>query len=281
MVLADSAATAGPCSPSADASGTAACSGFILHAEWAHQLVSGLKTWELRKKKTNKRGTVAVLLPAAGGMHQVVGVVTIVDCRQRAWGELIANTTKHRVDDIARLQQYCSTGGSCYVWEVTGGQACVTPLYVPTKAGRQVWATLNFGMGTIMDAVQPPAVGHLALNERMLLGPVAREWVPLCTCGRWKAKCQVAPPPPPPAAPPPPAPPPPRSPCHQNGSGGDPGPGVCEVAHGQPDQKDSICNISPVQSPVQEEPTAGPALVATSPSEHRNGGLSEVAIYFL
>ena len=240
MVLADSAATAGPCSPSADASGTAACSGFILHAEWAHQLVSGLKTWELRKKKTNKRGTVAVLLPAAGGMHQVVGVVTIVDCRQRAWGELIANTTKHRVDDIARLQQYCSTGGSCYVWEVTGGQACVTPLYVPTKAGRQVWATLNFGMGTIMDAVQPPAVGHLAL-----------------------------------------APPPPRSPCHQNGSGGDPGPGVCEVAHGQPDQKDSICNISPVQSPVQEEPTAGPALVATSPSEHGNGGLSEVAIYFL
>ena len=106
-------------SPSMDESLESPSVALLVRNPWATLLVHGEKTWELRSRRTSRRGRIAI---AASGTRGLVGEVCLVDCicvgMRGPDGKLIpsdtadgrlnflgsaANMPKHRVADLGMI----------------------------------------------------------------------------------------------------------------------------------------------------------------------------------
>ncbi|MCP1133362.1 ASCH domain-containing protein [Paenibacillus polysaccharolyticus] len=69
--------------------------GLIIKPNWADMVLSGTKPWEIRGRRTNKRGTIGII---KSGSSKVFGTVNLVDCVPLFCPELIhENLHKHHV----------------------------------------------------------------------------------------------------------------------------------------------------------------------------------------
>jgi len=71
-------------------------SGLVIRSEPIEQILQGIKTWEMRSRSVNKRGTIALIKKGSG---TVVGVADIVDCLGPFSDQaMLDHQDKHRID---------------------------------------------------------------------------------------------------------------------------------------------------------------------------------------
>lgn len=73
--------------------------GLIIDYPWVDYILDGVKCWEMRTSKTQRRGDIALI---AKGTGTIVGVAKLVDCIDSLpIEELVENRSKHMVDYAA------------------------------------------------------------------------------------------------------------------------------------------------------------------------------------
>ena len=114
--------------------------GLIIEEKWIEKILSGEKTWEIRKRKTNIRGTISLIKEG-----KIYGKVKILDCKKMTKGEILDPNSikKHCVEDINGFKDY---GKRTYFYvlivekvETTDG---VHKGYIHPK-GAQEWVVLD------------------------------------------------------------------------------------------------------------------------------------------
>lgn len=66
--------------------------GLIIKEKWLRLILSGLKSWEIRGSRTNKRGTIYLI---QSGSSHIMGQVDIVDCIELTKERYEENRGKH------------------------------------------------------------------------------------------------------------------------------------------------------------------------------------------
>jgi predicted transcriptional regulator len=79
--------------------------------EWINMILSGSKTWEIRRRNTKIRGRIAL-----GSMKtkRVVGYATIVDSIEMTVEELKKHNDKHQTNDF--LDNYAKRRKTLFAW---------------------------------------------------------------------------------------------------------------------------------------------------------------------
>jgi hypothetical protein len=121
--------------------GLAPIRALIIIPHYAGLLVDGIKTWEMRKKPTTIRGTVAI---AAKGTKTIVGVADLVGCGERLDIDKLAETEAYhriRAEDHAAAVK----GDWTVPWIFARARRFKSPLaYAPTH-GAVIWVNLEDG----------------------------------------------------------------------------------------------------------------------------------------
>ena len=69
--------------------------GLIIKDKWIELILSGLKSWEIRGSRTNKRGTIYLI---KSGSSRIMGQVDIVDCIELTKEKYEKNKEKHCIE---------------------------------------------------------------------------------------------------------------------------------------------------------------------------------------
>lgn len=79
--------------------------GLIIQDPHAHRIVEGSKKWEMRSRKTNVRGRIAIILAGSG---TIIGEADLVGCGGplKDADEARSAYQYHRVKDIALLDKW-------------------------------------------------------------------------------------------------------------------------------------------------------------------------------
>ena len=110
----------------------------VLRSPWAHLVLSGLKTWELRGGKTLKRGRIGIALAGTGtllGEVTLAGAKLLVDWQQ----DLRQNVDKHRVIDLKTLSGY----KKIWAWELANPKLYDQPVEYKHPKGAVTWVKLS------------------------------------------------------------------------------------------------------------------------------------------
>jgi len=109
----------------------------VVKQPWADKIVKGEKTWELRGRRTNKRGRVAIAVSGQGGL--IIGGATLVDCHGPVKKDEMATALdKHCVPAASRLGRYDKT----YAWEFKDACKLEAPITYTHRHGAVIWAKL-------------------------------------------------------------------------------------------------------------------------------------------
>ena len=111
--------------------------GLILREKYIRLILSGSKTWEIRRTNTRIRGTVALLYR---GM--LYGFVDIVDSFPLSVDELKTRVDKHGVEP-GFVERYAAGRRVLYVWVVAEPLPLPRPVPVRYARGAQVWAQVS------------------------------------------------------------------------------------------------------------------------------------------
>lgn len=105
---------------------------------WASLLATGAKTWELRGRRTHKRGRVALVASRTGGF--VVGGATLVACHgPLSAAQLAASQALHRVPAAATVGRRYK---EVWAWEFADGCKLAVPLRYDHPPGAVIWVNL-------------------------------------------------------------------------------------------------------------------------------------------
>jgi predicted transcriptional regulator len=110
--------------------------GLIVKEPYASLIVSGEKTWEIRKRRTNVRGEIFII-----SNGKILGRVRLVDVLGPFTAEELAeHSDKHRVSyDV--LKDYAK-GCKLYAWVLKDAERFEEPMEVKIPKGAQVWVRL-------------------------------------------------------------------------------------------------------------------------------------------
>ena len=128
--------------------------GLVIGPKWAELIVSGEKSWELRKRATKIRGDIGII---AQGTGTIVGTARIVDCigplgldELMAGRQLACETEAEIVKDVE--------DGYVYAWVVDNAVKFEKPVPYKHPSGAVTWVDLkSHQAGFNISAAKPTA----------------------------------------------------------------------------------------------------------------------------
>lgn len=115
--------------------------GLIVREPYTTDIVSGEKTWEIRRYPTHVRGRIGIISPRGW-----IGTVVLADVRGPVSVEVLRRyRARHRADP-AFLEAY-ARGRPLYVWILTDPQAFPEPIPVRRPRGPVVWICPEEALG--------------------------------------------------------------------------------------------------------------------------------------
>lgn len=78
-------------------------SALIIRKPWIDLIVDGLKTWEMRSRLTNKKGTILLI---QGGSGLVIGQCKLLGAAVVSKADFNDNKEKHRISDQSLLDRW-------------------------------------------------------------------------------------------------------------------------------------------------------------------------------
>lgn len=110
--------------------------GLLVRTPYVDWIVDGLKTWEIRSKRTLKRGRIA-LIRAKSGL--VVGEAELVDVVGPLTYALLADNAK--LMNVHRSDAW-EPDEPTFAWVLRGAKRYATPLPYQHRSGAVIWARL-------------------------------------------------------------------------------------------------------------------------------------------
>lgn len=110
--------------------------GLLVRTPYVDWIVDGLKTWEIRTKRTQKRGRIA-LIRAASGL--VVGEAELVDVVGPLTYALLADNAK--LMNVHRRDAW-EPDEPTFAWVLRGAKRYETPIPYKHRSGAVIWARL-------------------------------------------------------------------------------------------------------------------------------------------
>jgi hypothetical protein len=115
--------------------------GLLIKEKWLNKILDGDKTWEIRSKKTNVRGGIALIQSGSG---QVMGVSEIVDCIGPLTAEEFeSNFDKHRVDP-GTMSKF--NYKEIYAWVIHHAERLDSPVPYKHPNGAVIWVNLDLNI---------------------------------------------------------------------------------------------------------------------------------------
>lgn len=110
--------------------------GLIVKSPWIEKILSGEKTWEIRGRKTNIRGTVALIKSGTG---MIYGTVDVLDCKELTIEEYRDKQEFHRIPhDMFPSLPYPKT----YAWIFSNPVIFDNPKPYAHPQGAVIWVNL-------------------------------------------------------------------------------------------------------------------------------------------
>lgn len=112
--------------------------GLIIMEEPVEQILSGLKTWEIRGMQTKIRGTIALIKK---GTKTVVGTADLVDVR----GPLSVPTLRRTMSLHRLTRDECTAGGGykqTHAWVLENVKRLAKPVPYKHPSGAVIWVLL-------------------------------------------------------------------------------------------------------------------------------------------
>jgi hypothetical protein len=137
---------------------TIAMKGLIIRSPWIDKIIAGEKTWELRKKPTNIRETIALI---RGGSGLVVGTARLADCLGPfSRPQLRERFEMHRAPDevLADLGYE-----SAFTWVLDGAAPLPVPRPYQHPSGAVIWVDLPFDVLADGGATHVPGERRLPM----------------------------------------------------------------------------------------------------------------------
>lgn len=113
--------------------------GLLIKRPWIDYILAGRKTWEIRGRKTDRRGRIALIRSGSG---LIVGVCDLVDSKgPLSKEELLQNIDKHLipVSEIERGLRYEEP----YAWVLENARALDPPIAYQHPPGAVIWVNLS------------------------------------------------------------------------------------------------------------------------------------------
>lgn len=110
--------------------------GLLIRAPFVDWILDGLKVWEMRTKRTTRRGRVGLIRSKSGlvvGEANVVDVVGPLTHRQ-----LIQNVEKMNKE----RWEVAAPGGPSFAWVLEGARRYEPPVPYTHRSGAVIWARL-------------------------------------------------------------------------------------------------------------------------------------------
>jgi len=111
--------------------------GLIIDLPWIELILNGLKTWEMRTRKTKIRGDIALIQKGTG---TIVGLANLTDCKDSMnLDDLELNFEKHQVDykKIVSAQKWNTP------WVLSNVERLESPIPYKHKTGAVIWVDLS------------------------------------------------------------------------------------------------------------------------------------------
>tara|TARA_R110002072_G_scaffold302794_1_gene488770 strand:+ start:6602 stop:7258 length:657 start_codon:yes stop_codon:yes gene_type:complete len=113
--------------------------GIIIDEPWIEKILTGEKTWEMRSKRTPKRGTIALIKK---GTKTVVGIAELYGCDGPLSKDELRNTMdRHRIPE--RMFNHSSYKWFC-AWKLRNVHKLKNPVSYEHKKGSTVWVNLDY-----------------------------------------------------------------------------------------------------------------------------------------
>lgn len=108
--------------------------GLVIKSPWIDLILNGQKTWEIRSRKTNVRGRIAIIQSGTG---LVYGEAVLTDCIELTREMLERNVDRHKIDDlsIVTYEHPCA-------WVVKDAQRYEKPVPYKHPQGAVVWVNI-------------------------------------------------------------------------------------------------------------------------------------------
>ena len=113
--------------------------GLVIKEPWISYILAGDKTWEIRGRRTNRRGRIALIRSGSG---MIVGVCDLVGVRgPLSKEELLENIDKHRIprSTIERGLEYDKP----HAWVLENARALDPPIAYQHRRGAVIWVNLS------------------------------------------------------------------------------------------------------------------------------------------
>lgn len=108
----------------------------LVRHPWAGFLVEGLKTYEIRGRKTNIRGTIGIIETKT---HLLLGTVDIKDCIQLDDNMFYRTRNKHLIQADRCQIKY----EKLYAWEMVNSHKILQPIEINVPKGCVVWVNVD------------------------------------------------------------------------------------------------------------------------------------------
>ncbi|MFN3928065.1 MAG: ASCH domain-containing protein [Thermoflexus sp.] len=111
--------------------------GLIVREPYATYIVSGEKTWEIRRYPTHIRGRIGIVSPRGW-----IGTVVLTEVRGPVSLEVLRRQIARHRADSAFLEAY-ARGRPLYIWVFTDPQQFPKPIPIRRPRGPMVWIRLE------------------------------------------------------------------------------------------------------------------------------------------
>ena len=106
----------------------------VIKPKWLDLILSGRKTWEIRGKRTNVRGVVAL---AQSGTGHLVGEATVTNCFELQLADMPNHVDKHCIQDLSIVKY-----DQIFAWELRNAKRFLEPKCYEHKQGAVIWVKL-------------------------------------------------------------------------------------------------------------------------------------------
>lgn len=106
----------------------------IIKSPWLKLILDGQKTWEIRSRRTNVRGKIALIQSGTG---LVYGEAVLTDCIELTRDMLESNYDRHRISDLSIV-----TYNHPCAWVLSDAKKYDKPIPYNHPQGAVVWVNI-------------------------------------------------------------------------------------------------------------------------------------------
>lgn len=112
--------------------------GLVIRSPWIDKILAGEKIWEMRSKRTNIRGRIALIRAGSG---RIFGTAELVDCLPALTNEQMRETTRFHAIPVSQLDQIIANGWTT-PWVLRGTIVFPEPISYQHPSGAVTWVNL-------------------------------------------------------------------------------------------------------------------------------------------